>query len=320
MRHKAVKLVSTGNLDHVDWLAWRKKGVGSSDIAAALGENPWRGRLSLWKEKLGLWEPEFSEDVRRRMDLGKAMEPIIAAEFIKDFPEMTFERVNFILQHPRHAWALANLDGVVRQPLQEPEVIEMKNVREASFDSWRGMIPRHYYLQVQHQLFVTGYKTAWFVVMRGGDSIHSWRIARDEEAIEKIEREGAWFWAAVVGKREPTPSAADKGLVEQTHKVANESSVEIPASIISSLRDALKLEDMASGRVEELKTQIKALMGDCVAATVDGEKVCTWGNVRGREVFDQKRFQRDQPEVYKSYISAGSGYRVFKMANNNKGE
>ena len=36
-----------------EWLAFRNTGIGGSDAAAVLGENPWKTNVELWEEKTG---------------------------------------------------------------------------------------------------------------------------------------------------------------------------------------------------------------------------------------------------------------------------
>ena len=49
----ALKLVKTGELSRQEWLQVRKRGIGSSDAAAAVGLNPYKSQLELWLEKTG---------------------------------------------------------------------------------------------------------------------------------------------------------------------------------------------------------------------------------------------------------------------------
>jgi len=47
----ALRLVSTKDLSRDEWLKVRKKGIGSSDAAAAIGMNPYQSQLELWMVK-----------------------------------------------------------------------------------------------------------------------------------------------------------------------------------------------------------------------------------------------------------------------------
>ena len=48
LNYKPNVFVETANLTEVEWLAWRRKGVGGSDVAAALGLSPYRTARELY--------------------------------------------------------------------------------------------------------------------------------------------------------------------------------------------------------------------------------------------------------------------------------
>ena len=49
----ALKLVKTNHINRDEWLAVRKRGIGSSDAGAAVGLHPYKSQLELWMEKTG---------------------------------------------------------------------------------------------------------------------------------------------------------------------------------------------------------------------------------------------------------------------------
>lgn len=55
-----MKLVSYEN--RAEWLDGRKKGMGGSDVAAALGLSPWRTPVELWQDKRGESDPQPTSD------------------------------------------------------------------------------------------------------------------------------------------------------------------------------------------------------------------------------------------------------------------
>ena len=56
----ALRLVKTTEISRDDWLNVRRRGIGSSDAAAAVGLNPYQSRLALWMEKTGTRIPSCS--------------------------------------------------------------------------------------------------------------------------------------------------------------------------------------------------------------------------------------------------------------------
>lgn len=55
-------LVETAGLSEEEWLAYRRKGIGGSDVAALLGISPWRTARDLYFDKLNIVAVEDNED------------------------------------------------------------------------------------------------------------------------------------------------------------------------------------------------------------------------------------------------------------------
>ena len=47
-------LTSTLGMSREQWLAFRKRGVGGSDVPTIMGMNPYKAEIELWYEKLSL--------------------------------------------------------------------------------------------------------------------------------------------------------------------------------------------------------------------------------------------------------------------------
>ena len=64
--YRALRLANTKDMEREEWLKVRKKGIGSSDAAAAIGLNPYKSQLELWMEKTGrdkeLPKPDPNDD------------------------------------------------------------------------------------------------------------------------------------------------------------------------------------------------------------------------------------------------------------------
>lgn len=63
LNYKPVAFVDTSTLTEDEWLAWRKKGIGGSDVAAALHMSPYKTAQELYFDKIGV-EPT----IRSRID------------------------------------------------------------------------------------------------------------------------------------------------------------------------------------------------------------------------------------------------------------
>ena len=54
IRQEPKVLVSTENLTEQEWLAYRRRGIGGSDVAAILGISPFRTARDLYDDKLNI--------------------------------------------------------------------------------------------------------------------------------------------------------------------------------------------------------------------------------------------------------------------------
>lgn len=85
-RRRALRLVSTKDMEREDWLEIRKQRIGSSDAAAAIGLNPYKSQLELWMEKTGrdneTPKPNPDDDATP-VFWGNTLEPIVAVQYSK---------------------------------------------------------------------------------------------------------------------------------------------------------------------------------------------------------------------------------------------
>ena len=68
-------LVETEGLSKEEWLKWRKKGIGGSDVSCLLGINKWKSEIELWLDKTNQTNEPPAEN--EAMTWGTIMEPII---------------------------------------------------------------------------------------------------------------------------------------------------------------------------------------------------------------------------------------------------
>ena len=74
-------LVETAGLSEEEWLAYRRKGIGGSDVAALLGISPWRTARDLYFDKLNIVAVEDNEDNWVALEMGHLLESLVAKIF-----------------------------------------------------------------------------------------------------------------------------------------------------------------------------------------------------------------------------------------------
>lgn len=160
-----------------EWLEARKATIGSSDIAVIVGESTHKSAYTLAAEKLGLI-PEIIDDATRElMDIGHLMQPTL----LSLYEYKTGRKVRAVKgwrTHKELEWATASLDGEAAPRI----VVEAKWTHAKA---WRSgeRVPGSVAVQVQWQLFVTGWDVADVIVL---DYVQPRveRIERDDKLID----------------------------------------------------------------------------------------------------------------------------------------
>jgi len=293
-----------------EWKTRRKRGIGGSDAAAALGLSRWKSPLRLYLEKIGEIEEEPDNEA---MYWGRVLEDVV----VKAFEERTGKktrRVNHMLIHPQHSFMLANID---RRIVGEKALLEVKTTAQWNEEEWKGdEMPQEYIIQGQHYLAVTGYDKAYFAVLVGGRKLLIKELPRDEELIEMIIEGEKRFWEHVEKRIPPeldgSPDA--EKILNYLYPVAQEgTTIELPPTA-ENLVEEIRLLSQQIKELETLKKEkenkLKEMIGEAEKAYV-GNYVITWKNVVSMR-FDTKKFKKDHPDLYAQYAKE-TLYRRFSI-------
>jgi putative phage-type endonuclease len=162
-----------------EWLEARKATIGSSDIAAIVGESPHKSAYTLAAEKLGLIPEVIDDETRELMDIGHLMQPVLLTLYERKTGRHPKAAPTW-RAHPEYPWATASLDGTA----------PVKRVVEAKWTHakrWRNgdRVPADVLLQVQWQLFVIGWDVADVIVL---DHVQPRveEVERDDKVIDDL--------------------------------------------------------------------------------------------------------------------------------------
>lgn len=147
-----------------EWLNWRKSHLTASNIPAVMGEDPWRTPLDVFLEITGMVIKTPNEAMQR----GTELEPF-ARRAYEEYTGIAVEPD--VIEHPKHKFLGASLDGI---SFNHKYIAEFKCPGENSFFKMKANgIPRHYWIQVQSQLFcVPEAKEAHFFAVLFSDEGH----------------------------------------------------------------------------------------------------------------------------------------------------
>lgn len=305
---QAISLVYTRDMERADWLKWRRKGIGGSDVAAIAGLNKWKSPVAVWLDKTGQIDPEEPGETAY---WGNQLEDLVAKEF-EIRTGMKVRKKNSILQHPYYPFMLANIDRYI---VGVREGLECKTSSEYRKDEWKDdNIPEEYILQVQHYMAVTGYETWWIAVLIGGNKFMYKRIERDEEIINYLIQIEKDFWTKYVVPKVLPPVDGSQASTEILNKLYPEavpdSKIDIPPSaqnLLDQYDQAKEQEKYWADKKEEAANKIKQLMGENELAFF-GERKISWKTVISNRI-DTIALKKDRPDIYSQYVKENTSRR-----------
>lgn len=218
-------------MSYQEWLGWRKKGIGGSDVAPLAGLSKYKSRVGVWLEKTGRDLPTEEESQAARF--GRKLEPVVADEFAER-TGFKIEPVHEMLQHSTYPFMLANLDRAVHVD-GKIGVLECKTADKNLSAEWVDeKIPDAYMLQVQHYLAVTGLDFAYIAVLIGGNDFKYKPIDRDQEMIDQIIEIEKSFWKLVEDETPPIVdgSEATTKLLKSLYPESNGQEIFLPENAL----------------------------------------------------------------------------------------
>lgn len=107
------------------WLDWRRKGIGGSDVAVALNFSPYRTARELYYDKIGVAMANEGPDKSITFQIGHLLEDVVAQIFAKKTGLSVFED-HWMYQHPLFPFMIADVDRFVMLPDGRKAILECK--------------------------------------------------------------------------------------------------------------------------------------------------------------------------------------------------
>lgn len=306
-------VVKTADLSREEWLKYRTKGIGGSDVSIIAGINPFKSVHQLWLEKTGQTEPEQTDSDYAHF--GTLLEPIVRKEFTVR-TGIKVRQKHMLLQSEEYPFMFADLDGVINEN-GEMAIFEAKTASAYKQEVWEEGVPAPYILQVQHYMAVTGAKRTYIAALVGGNHFFYHVVERDEEMLGKIIAMEKYFWEThVLGGVEPVPDGSDAttDYFNSRFSHSNGMTIELPEEALSvcveydRLSEELKKVGAAKNAAAN---QLKSYLKEAEAGTV-GDRIVTWKEI-SKSTVDTKRLRSEKPDIYNSFLK-DSSYRRLSVA------
>ena len=258
----------------------RTQFIGSSDIAAVLGLNPYRTAYEVWLEKTGrLTEPPAPTLAQQ---CGIALEPVIlewAAPKIGPYRPGPHEyRIEGtpIIDHP---------DAVTESGC--PVEVKTAGIVGPITGTWGAPqtdnIPTAYLAQAHVHLIATGGEQCWVPTLLGGYAPRMYIVQRDVELGQTIIQKVVQWWETYVVKNVPPQVTAPlpEGIWRRVRRTPDKI-VSVPAELVQAWQAVKQQRKEQEEKERLLHDQLVAALQDAEAGqTEDGHMVTFFANSRG---------------------------------------
>ena len=306
----AKKIVNVSTISREEWLAWRRTGIGGSDAAAVIGLNPFRSRIEVYADKMGMMpEKEDTESMR----LGRDLEDYVAQRFCEATGKKV-RRNNFMWCRDEYRCMIADVD---REIIGENAGLECKTTQAWSGKViMKGEIPLTYYVQCMHYMAVMGYDRVYLAVLIFGKGFFHFTIERDEDEIAALVAAEASFWRDhVEAGISPDPDGSQSA-EQAVDAIWGNRAQEDELLMFDFSDDMRELCDLAAAekeikrRKDAIKQRLQAALGEHMVGSSD-RYVITW-RPQERSSIDSRRLYRERPDIYREYLTTSST-RIFKI-------
>lgn len=240
------------------WLALRKDKVTGVDIPVIMGESPWCDVRTLWRRKMGLDGDVYVNEHMRR---GIELEPLARACYNR---EMRRNCEPAVYSPDSHPWLMASLDGVDPVGMF---AVEIKCGKATHEEIRSGKCPKHYYGQLQCQMFVLGLDEIDLMTYQSDDDFSIITVQADKDYQDKMLEKAREFYDCMIELREP-----------QGKHIKRTDQEFIDAA--DYYRAAKALQRIADERVEETKNRLLSIAEmDCEGGGVKISRYKTAGSV-----------------------------------------
>ena len=285
--------------NHDLWVENKTKYLGSGDAPDAV----WN-KLNLFMRKRALLgEKELTEPMR----WGTLLEPNIAQRatevLIQQGQKVELKDLNTCYGHDKLPWMVATPDfGIVRNG--ELGLLECKLVTSFGARAWELGVSDRAAVQVAHQLEVCDF--AGFVIVAAlfvpEFEIRTFEITRNDDVTKQLISHEAEAWACIQTGTLPSVTVPDTEITRALFPKANGETIVLPddaETLLEGLKYHHEQRKSHERTEEQLKAELQLLMRDSYRAVL-GKHELTWANVTTPR-FDQKKFEREHPDLFKQY-------------------
>ncbi len=267
--------------EQAEWLAWRRQGIGASDIPAILGLSSWASPWSIWADKVGLLPPDDTQS--DYAEFGHWAELMVGPWFA----DRTGLAVGGEQMRVEDGWRRCTIDGFVFDADTTDRSIDnalgLLQVKTRPPGRRWDEVPADVAAQEEWEMSVTGLPKAWVAVLHGR-RLEVYELDRDEQDAEFIIDRAADFWHSHVVAATPPPlddhvaTEAALAAIYPTHTPKSSADIDDVAGAVELLRQAKAAKKAAEADERAAGNVIRWRMKDTYEGLVGGQRAVTLGS------------------------------------------
>jgi putative phage-type endonuclease len=305
------RLLLPANADRDAWLDARRRGIGSSDLAAILGLSTYGNELTVYYDKIGALPLETDDSEPAYW--GRAKEEPVARRWAAS-NRTAGRRVGLVANIDR-PWQMCTLDRrVIQCPIDRGEqcALEVKTRHQMKAPMWRRGIPDDVLAQTLHQADTCGFDHMHVAVLIGSCDYRQFtvRVAEHQQLVLDLRAAAADLWQHVVDRRPPVLTGAeDPGpLLDLYRRLHPDRSGVVHIDRDGDAQDALSdylqaRADVtaAEKRQKAAKARLYAALGNAEMAVM-GDRPAYSIEQRSKQTPDLARLAERWPEAYEDCV------------------
>lgn len=290
----------------------RKNSIGSSDVGAILGMDPFKDGLAVLGEKIGGLAPP--EEAGEKASFGTRMEPVLRGWLEDEIGEKVVAPTSSF-KHEQYDFLVSNLDAQIGKPGRGRPIAELKvsGLKDGWGEPGSDQVPDKVLAQVVFQMACSNAPLGYVVRCSAG---FDWTpslyvIPRRNDIIEALVEKMVKWWEAHVVRREPIdPSTV---MLETATRILRNPGtlrrIDDP-SVIDRFNEAREVRLAAEKDEEKAKAAVLATMGDADGLEVPGVGTFYYRQEGAGMGVDHELFRGQYPGLVAEYEEKA---REFKM-------
>lgn len=333
--YEPIIVADTTDLPRDEWLAYRKTGIGGSDVAAVFGISPFGTARDIYYDKLNIVSYYDDEANKYQKKIGSLLEDVVA-EMFEEITGYRVFKIRKMYRSREHSFMLADVDFFVQLPDGSFAILECKTTSPDATEKWwdgdNPAIPLNYQLQGRQYMSVMHINKVFFACLHGNSENYLIirELDRDLEYESEMVAVEAYFWNNHILRHVPPPYIEEGDLIiESVRRHFGPADTGLPEIALTGpsalhLKRFLELQQAKSEaecsvkqidrELQRMKGLIIAELGAGCSATCDleGTPYLVTYNPSSRPIVTKEnlvRLRSQHPDIYDEYVTISESRR-----------